>query len=106
MIALIIASILGTWQYDGFTFEGHRYPPSDPALIVTFTFSDDGLSRLRWQRSDEAGFCERVAEFKVENETLYQKVIWLNPENKFDCAKDPDMVLGKETWVRYGVSNQ
>lgn len=88
--------LLGTWQYDGFTYEGRPYPNPNPNLFLTFTFTDAG-SRLYWRRLNEPGFCERIAEYQVNGNTLYQKVTWVNPDNNSDCGRDPDMLLGSET---------
>lgn len=98
-------SIYGVWQYDGFHYEGHRYPNPNPDLFLTFTF-DDTQSRLFWKRQNETGFCERLAEFKVSDGYLWQKVTWLNPKNSFECGKDPDMRLGSETQVRFQITDE
>jgi hypothetical protein len=90
----------GTWQYDGFFFQGHRYPTSDPGLFLTFTFTEN-YSRLYWERKGESGFCERIAEFRAEENILFQKVVWVNPQNNAECAKDPDMQLGVESQVKF-----
>ena len=90
-------NILGTWQYDGFFYENHRYPNPNPDLELFFTFYQDGKSRLFWQRKNETGFCERIAEFKISNNMLVQKVIWVNPKNNSECAMDVDMRLGQES---------
>jgi hypothetical protein len=95
---------LGTWQYDGFFFQGQRYPNPNPALFLTFTFLG-GSSRLFWQRKGEPGFCERLAEYRIEKDTIYQKVIWVNPKNNADCTNDPDMRMGSETHVRFAIDD-
>ncbi len=102
MTALIVAALVaGSWQYDGFWFEGHRYPNPNPSLVLTFTFDEGGTSHLYWHRIGEPGFCERKAEYEIRGDLLYQKVTWLNPKNAMDCGRDPDMQLGKETLVKF-----
>lgn len=89
--------ILGQWQYDGFLYENHRYPNPNPDLELTFTFTADGKSRLYWSRKSDGSFCERIADFHVTGEHLYQKVTWVNPKNASECTRDSDMRLGQET---------
>lgn len=98
--------LLATWQYDGFIHDGRRYPNPNPNLILIFSFTDDGFSQLLWYRTDEPGLCERKAEYSIDSgDILHQKVIWLNPANRPDCASDPDMKMGRETWIRYAVAD-
>ena len=97
--------LLYTFQYDGFFYDGHRYPNPNPNLILRFTFRTDGISHLKWFRTDEPGWCERKADYQGRKDTLYQKVIWLNPANRADCSRDPDMQLNKETESRFSVEN-
>ncbi len=94
-----------TWQYDGFFFDGHRYPNPNPTLTLRFTFQPDGISHLIWFRGDEPGLCERKAEYQIRGDALYQKVIWLNPANRTDCSRDPDMQPNKETESRFSIEN-
>jgi hypothetical protein len=89
--------LLGRWQYDGFLYEGHRYPNPNPDLDLTFTFLVDGKSRLSWLRKNDGTFCERIADYQVVEEHLLQKVTWVNPKNASECRADSDMQLGQET---------
>ncbi len=95
--------ILGRWSYDGFQFEGVRYPKPNPDLTLTLTFRPDGTNTLFWQRANESEFCERVAEYSVREEILFQKVTWVNPANGRECAGDPDMRSGLETETRISI---
>lgn len=95
----------GVWQYDGFIYEQHRYPNPNPDLFLTFTFTD-GISRLFWRRNQESGFCERIADFSIDQNILHQKVTWTNPKNRSECAGDPDMRVGSDTQVRFRVTDQ
>lgn len=97
-------SIIGSWQYDGFFYEGTRYPNPNPDLILTFSFLGNGISHLYWHRLGEEGFCERRADYRVEDNLLFQSVTWINPKNHRDCAKDPDMQPGDETETRFRLS--
>lgn len=100
------SSVVGEWSYDGFFYDGHRYPNPNPDLSLTFTFRENGISRLYWERTDESGFCEREALYELRGEFLYQKVIWLNPKNLPSCSKDPDMHMGQETESRFEVNTE
>ncbi len=95
--------LVGTWQYDGFFYEGIRYPNPNPSLILTFSFLGNGISHLYWHRVGEEGFCERRADYWLEGHLLHQKVTWINPKNHRDCAKDPDMQPNHETETRFVI---
>lgn len=103
--ALSLSILIGTWQYDGFFYEGQRYPNPNPSLVLTFDFLGNGESHLQWHREGEPGFCERRALYRVENDLLFQKVFWINPKNAADCAKDPDMQPDDETETRFEIQN-
>jgi hypothetical protein len=102
-VAMPEVSILGRWQYDGFSFDNHRYPNPNPDFELTFTFTSDGKSRLYWARKNEVGFCERVAEFHVAAGHLVQRVTWVNPKNASECSKDLDMQMDRETQTQISI---
>jgi len=94
---LAVLTIVGTWQYAGFRYNGDLYPNPNPNLVLLFTFNADGTSHLIWSRKNEAGFCERRGEYRLDADVLWQKTTWLNPANDRSCASDPDMQPGRET---------
>jgi hypothetical protein len=96
--------ILGEWTYDGFLYEGTRYPKPNPDLTLTFTFYEDGTDRLYWHRAGETAFCERLAEYSADDSHLVQKVIWVNPANGHECSSDTDMRMGLETDTEFSFS--
>lgn len=98
-----VPSIVGTWQYDGFLYDGHRYPNPNPSLELFFIFNSDGVSKLYWQRRNETAFCERLAKYTQSDNILWQKVIWINPNNSSECAKDVDMNLGQESTTTISI---
>jgi len=104
--AALSDEILGNWQYDGFFYESHRYPNPNPDLVLIFTFEPNGTSRLVWHRKNEPGFCERLADYEVRGNHLYQKVVWLNPANDPNCSKDSDMRLNSETNTEISIIEQ
>jgi hypothetical protein len=98
LTALItLSQLLGSWQYVGFIYQAHRYPMPNPELHLTFTFQDDQFVKLYWDREDQPGFCERIARYSLQNNSLYQEITWVNPENLPECQSDPDMQLGKKS---------
>lgn len=108
-IALILFSthlsaqnIIGEWKYVAYRYLGREYNISDPRLDLRFKFDSSGTSTLFWTRGTMEERCERKADYLVSinqpaKPVLYQKVVWVNPENHFSCARDPDMKLNQET---------
>lgn len=84
-------SILGTWRFTKYKYQGQVQPAPNSDLLLTFTFYSDLTSRLFWKRQGEEGFCERIATYSITQDILTQKTIWLNPKNHSSCGKDPDM---------------
>ena len=95
-----ILTIIGTWQYAGFQFEGKSYPLPNPELVLQFTFVEDQTVHLKWYRKNEPGFCERKGVYIIKEDLLWQRITWVNPENDVSCAGDPDMQLGRESATR------
>ena len=84
----------GVWQYDGFFYEGHRYPNPNPNLELYFTFNSvSHVDVLYYSRKNEVGFCERRAEFSVKGNSLHQQITWINPANNAECQQDVDMQI-------------
>ncbi len=91
------SNLHGKWNYTGFIYEGQRHPKPNPNLILHFTFQADQTVRLYWTRKDETGFCERKADFHLQNSMLWQKITWVNPSNDSRCGQDTDMQMGRES---------
>ncbi len=89
--------IVGVWRFDRIILDGEERPPFNPDLIIEFNFREDGSDTLLWYRNNEKGFCERDGRYAFDGEFLRDKVTWVNPQNRFDCSRDPDMQLGRET---------
>ncbi len=87
----------GNWRYDGFFYQGHRYPNPNPDLKLTFTFNADNTARLYWKRDNENGFCERKGTWSLQGDVLIQTTTWLNPANDSSCGQDSDMQMGRMT---------
>jgi hypothetical protein len=95
--------ILGSWQYDGFFYQNHRYPNPNSDLKLTFTFDPGHTSRLFWKRDGTSGFCERKGTYNISGQVLTQTVTWLNPKNDPSCAQDPDMQMPRNTQNRIEI---
>lgn len=96
-LIFVLYSLVGTWQYVGFHYEGRDYPNPNPDLTLLFTFNADGTSHLYWSRKNESGFCERRGIYRLDGDLLWQKTTWVNPENDRSCAMDSDMQPDRET---------
>ncbi len=96
--------LIGQWDYTAFFYQGHRYEKPNPQLHVTFDFETETEVRLTWLRDEDGSLCERLASYEIRNnDTLYQKNIWVNPDNSFECGKDPDMILGHESETKFKI---
>ena len=90
-------AVLGTWLFSNYRYQNQELPIPNPDLKLTFEFLPDGMSKLQWSRQGENGTCLRWARYNVGGGTLSQVVVWLDPKNRDDCSKDPDMQMGKPT---------
>lgn len=96
------AAVLGSWQFHKILYRDGEHPPFNPDLILIFEFHPDGTDRLFWTRRNQHGFCERKGRYSWSAETslLQDEVIWSNPGNSPECARDPDMLVGRRTETR------
>lgn len=100
-------SLVGTWKFTDYIYNGQTLPAPNPNLDLRFSFDQKGFSFLKWFRTDEAGFCERLATYKTKTENwLYQKTVWINPSNDPSCANDLEMHLGYETITAFKVQDR
>lgn len=84
-------SITGTWHFTEIIYRGQRQPKPSDDLFLTWTFFENGTSRLYWDRGDKKIFCERFAHYSLNSNTLTEVTFSVNPLNATDCRKDPDM---------------
>lgn len=96
-------SLFGRWLYVGFSYEGQIYPPLDPDLVLHFEFTEDGLSHLEWSWINSLMSCSRRAVYAHDNNIIDQWVVWSNPQNAFECNKDPDMKIGSRSQTPYFI---
>lgn len=96
----------GEWHLEGMIYRGHKVPPLNPNLNLRWNFFDNGTERLYWSRQGENGFCERFANYQVQDGYITEKVFSMNPANNPECAQDPDMQLGRETKTKIEIQIQ
>jgi len=104
----------GKWAFFGFYYKGKEMDPINPKLHIEFEFRSPKTAWLKYWREDEKGQCERLAVFELLKHTtqnqspyeLYQQVTWVNPENRSECAKDPDMQFGRTSWTPIELSEK
>jgi hypothetical protein len=96
-------SLVGTWKFTAYIYNGQTLPIPNPDLDLRFVFYSNGYSRLRWFRLGEEGFCERKAKYEITNHVLHQKNIWINPNNDRSCAGDSEMRPNAETFTSFRV---
>lgn len=90
--------IVGEWLFYKKVFDGIEMPePPGATLRLYFEFAEDGDSRLVWWHEGEGDYCERRGAYTVEDDLLIDEVVWVNPRNSRECARDPDMQLGRVT---------
>jgi len=96
----------GEWQLTAMIYRGQQIPPLNPNLILRWTFFENGTERLFWERTGEEGFCERFATYLLQDGQIQEKVFAVNPLNRTDCGRDPDMQLGRQTLNRIDIQQQ
>ena len=102
----VTSELHGVWQYDGFFYEGHRYPNPNPNLILRMTFTKDGIEELFWTHTDQVGTCDRKATYALKDDTLIAQVFWVDSNNGSECSKDPDMQPNRWTENRILIQGQ
>jgi hypothetical protein len=99
------ADLYKTWKFTEMIYHGERIPRPNPELNLTWTFFSNGTSRLYWDRGDETIFCERFAHYTYVDSKLTETNFAVNPNNAYDCKKDPDMQLGSSATTPLTFSN-
>ncbi len=94
------SELTGHWLFYKMIYKGELMDPLNPKLVMTFNFQEGLYNALSFHRTDEEGFCERVAlwSFDHQKQRLYQRVTWANPKNRADCSSDPDFQVGHESY--------
>lgn len=87
---------IGKWKFTKIRYDGVVQPRPNPTLHLYFEFDSSGTDRLYWTREGEKTYCERKAQFRCTPEFIHELVVWVNPNNSFECQKDPDMKLGQQ----------
>lgn len=90
-------SIIGVWLFSGLLYQGQTLPLPNPDLKLYFEFDASGSDILHYRRVGEVGQCRRKASYRFSGNELYQKIVWVDPENAVWCSQDPDMQMGRES---------
>ncbi|MCS6838040.1 MAG: hypothetical protein NZ480_04260 [Bdellovibrionaceae bacterium] len=98
--------LVGSWHFESYILDGVELPKPNPNLKIEFHFYTDGVSRLYWYRTNEKGFCDRYAYYNTTDTDIHELIFWVNPQNRSDCAKDPDMQVGRESVTPYRIDAQ
>lgn len=96
-LAASASPIEGRWRHVKMIVRDQELPPRDPNLELTFEFFPDAQSRLYWTRDEGRSFCERRGQYSYDGRLLTERIVWVNPANRADCAQDPDMQLDRQT---------
>jgi hypothetical protein len=103
--ALQTSDIYGAWRYVAYKYQGKSQALPHPDLNLTFTFLQNGTEVIRWEYSDNPGFCEGTATYQISNNHLVSQLTATNPKNNVECAEDPDMQIGKKSLVPIEIHN-
>jgi len=95
----------GQWEFTSYLYNGIELPKPNPNLDILFEF-EFGISRLYWSRKNEVGFCERKAQYQYTENYISEIIVWVNPQNRSDCSRDPDMQLGRSSKTEYRIINE
>ena len=97
--------IVGRWLFYKKVYDGVEFPEGPGATLrMEFEFLPNGESLLSWRRQGEKGYCARKGRYHTEGGHLVEEVIWVDPQNAYGCADDPDMQLGRRTRTEYFFS--
>lgn len=90
--------LIGHWQFYKKIYRGIEMPePPEATLRLHFEFYPDGTDRLFWWHEGEGDWCERIGKYSLEGQELVDEIVWVNPKNTMECARDPDMQKGRVT---------
>jgi hypothetical protein len=98
--------IIGSWIFVSLLYNGQILPPPNPNLVIEYTFQEDGINRLHYERKDEKGSCDRLALYEFNGEQLNQQVTWSAPHNAYFCDQDPDMKVGSVSSTKAWLKNE
>lgn len=98
--------IVGIWHFVGYMYDGHELPKPNPELEIIFEFHADKTNRLFWFRHGQTGFCDRQGQYDISETHIEELVVWVNPENNFNCSKDPDMQMGRQAKFPYRFNGE
>lgn len=95
--------LIGIWMYVSLIYQGQPMPKPNPELKMTYTFYNNYINEIFYYRENETGFCKRKAEYKLQSDTIIQKVVEVDPANSFNCDQDTDMQMNNISAAKYIV---
>ncbi len=104
--------LLGRWEFFGHIYKDEEIDPIDQSLSMELEFKDSKALWTVTKRSGLEGFCKKLSLFELirqdwsELPILYQRVVWLHPENHMECSNDPEMKFGKETYAPIQIQKE
>ncbi len=105
--ALEKEDLVGHWHFYKKIYKGMEMPePPEATLRLEFEFTADGMNHLYWTHQGDTDICERRGNYFVKDDYLVDEIVWVNPKNSSDCAKDPDMQRGKRTITPISIKNK
>lgn len=96
-------SLIGIWLLTGMIYQGNVISPPNPHLKLFYIFQNSAVNEVYYYRDNEAGYCRRTAEYSVDTNNIYQKIVAVDPGNNSDCSLDTDMQMGNQSKVKYEI---
>lgn len=94
--------LVGHWFYFKKIYQGREMlEPPEATLRLHYKFFADGTSRLYWWHDGEQDRCEREGRYHLENGTIVEEALNVDPGNHPFCSRDPDMQEGRVTRTRF-----
>ena len=101
-----MSNLIGVWIFTALLYKGEVIPPPNPNLHIFMTFQNQVQNEIYYYRSNESGFCRRLANYNLNEDILEQTVTYVDPENNSECSMDTDMQLNNYSKVHYYIKNE
>lgn len=99
--AMASEAVEGNWRFYKKIYQGTEIPEAPGATLRMYFEFDGSKSHLYWRHEGEKDHCSRRGKYHLEEGIIVEEVTWVDPENTFACAQDPDMQLGRKTRTPY-----
>lgn len=101
----MLGEIIGLWMYTSLIFQGQPMQKPNPDLIIYFNFTNQYENSILYFRLGQKGFCERTANYSVQQDQLVQKVKATNEDNADFCSQDPDMQINRFSMTQFELKD-